>query len=202
MSISRRDFIGAGAASAAGLLLPRPASGMPQPSDLGAAMPEAIISAGRPAVVSSANGIKGVKIAYDMIVGGADPLDAAIAGVNPIELDPTDQSVGLGGLPNADGVVQLDASVMHGPTKRAGSVAAIEDIATPSLVAKAVMDYTDEHQVVGVVRPPDARRCRRPPVRHRDGLHAAEPAHGKEPAGLVAVAREPQRRRRMARSHG
>ncbi len=140
MPISRRDFIGASAVSAAGLVLPRRADAAPF---LRAA------PASRPAVIASSNGIRGVKIAYDMIVQGADPLDAAIAGVNIVELDPTDQSVGLGGLPNAEGVVQLDASVMHGPTKRAGSVASIEDIATPSLVAKAVMDYTDHLMLVG-----------------------------------------------------
>jgi N4-(beta-N-acetylglucosaminyl)-L-asparaginase len=84
-----------------------------------------------------------------MMQQGADPLDAAIAGVNIQELDPEDQSVGLGGLPNEGGVVQLDASCMHGPTKRAGAVAAIEDIATPSLVAKAVMDHTDHILLVG-----------------------------------------------------
>jgi N4-(beta-N-acetylglucosaminyl)-L-asparaginase len=84
-----------------------------------------------------------------MIVGGADTLDAIIAGVNIQELDPDDMSVGLGGLPNEDGVVQLDASCMHGPTKRAGAVGCLEDIATPSLVAKAVMDYTDHIMLVG-----------------------------------------------------
>ena len=86
-------------------------------------------------VIASANGIRGVARAYEMITQhGADPLDAVIAGVNIQELDPEDQSVGLGGLPNEEGVVQLDASVMHGPTKRAGAVGALEDIATPSLV--------------------------------------------------------------------
>src|SRR5688500_20086197 len=84
-----------------------------------------------------------------MITAGADPLDAVIAGVNIQELNPDDQSVGLGGLPNADGVVQLDASCMHGPTKRAGAVACLEGIATPSLVAKAVMDHTDHILLVG-----------------------------------------------------
>jgi N4-(beta-N-acetylglucosaminyl)-L-asparaginase len=74
--------------------------------------------------------------------------------VNIQELDPEDQSVGLGGLPNEEGVVQLDASCMHGPTRRAGAVGCLEDIATPSLVAKAVMDYTDHILLVG----PDARR--------------------------------------------
>jgi N4-(beta-N-acetylglucosaminyl)-L-asparaginase len=105
-------------------------------------------------VISSANGHhtdrpSGVKIAYDKIAGGTDTLDAIIAGVNTQELDPTDQSVGLGGLPNEEGVVQLDASCMHGPTKRAGSVGCLEGIATPSLVAKAVMDYTDHIMLVG-----------------------------------------------------
>ena len=88
-------------------------------------------------------------MAYDKLIGGDDPLDSIIAGVNIQELDPNDQSVGLGGLPNEEGIVQLDASCMHGPTKRAGSVCSIEDIATPSLVAKAVMDYTDHVMLAG-----------------------------------------------------
>lgn len=104
----------------------------------------------RPVVVSGRNGIRGVAKAYEMMTKeGADPLDAAIAGINIQELDPEEIGVGLGGLPNEDGVVQLDASVMHGPTRRAGAVAGLEGIATPSLVAKAVMDYTDHVLLVG-----------------------------------------------------
>ena len=72
-----------------------------------------------------------------------------IAGVNIVELDPLDDSVGYGGLPNADGVVQLDSSCMHGPKKRAGAVAALEGVRTPSLVAKAVLENTDHHLLVG-----------------------------------------------------
>lgn len=141
-SVSRRRFLGTGAAAAAGLSLGRIESieARPVPS-LGAAS--------RPAVIASENGLRGVGRAYEMMTQGADPLDAAIAGVTIQELDPEDQSVGLGGLPNADGVVQLDASCMHGPTRRAGAVASLEGIATPSLVAKAVMDYTDHILLVG-----------------------------------------------------
>jgi N4-(beta-N-acetylglucosaminyl)-L-asparaginase len=84
-----------------------------------------------------------------MMTGGADVLDSLIAGVNIVELDPADTSVGYGGLPNADGVVQLDASLMHGPTRRAGAVAALEGVRTPSLVARAVMLQTDHHLLVG-----------------------------------------------------
>ncbi|HEY2376472.1 MAG TPA: isoaspartyl peptidase/L-asparaginase [Gemmatimonadaceae bacterium] len=156
MSVSRRDFLGTGAVAAASLALPSSAQANPLISlaELGA--PTATAPARRPIVVCSANGFyrdnpggSPIKKAYDLIVGGVDPLDAAIAGVNMVELDPSDMSVGLGGLPNEDGVVQLDASCMHGPTKRAGAVGCLEDIATPSLVAKAVMDRTDHIFLVG-----------------------------------------------------
>src|SRR4051794_10759487 len=111
----------------------------------------------KPVVVASSNGHKFknggaktcVETAFVMITGGADVLDALIAGVNIVELDPTDDSVGYGGLPNADGVVQLDSCCMHGPKKRAGGVACIEGVRTPSLVAQKVMDMTDHHLIVG-----------------------------------------------------
>ena len=158
MSVSRRDFLGTGAAAAAGLALPSVASGNPLLSlvDRNEAPSSEAATARLPIVVCSANGFyrdnpggSPIKKAYDLIVAGDDPLDAAIAGVNMVELDPNDMSVGLGGLPNEDGVVQLDASCMHGPTKRAGAVGCLEDIATPSLVAKAVMDRTDHIFLVG-----------------------------------------------------
>jgi N4-(beta-N-acetylglucosaminyl)-L-asparaginase len=144
--VSRRDFIGAGAAAATTLVVGRAAEALPTLMPPAAAVPQ---PAARPIVIASSNGLRGVAKAYEMIGQGADTLDAVIAGVNIQELDPEDTSVGLGGLPNEDGVVQLDASCMHGPTKRAGAVACLEDIATPSLVAKAVMDYTDHILLVG-----------------------------------------------------
>jgi N4-(beta-N-acetylglucosaminyl)-L-asparaginase len=111
----------------------------------------------KPVVVSSSNGNRYknggsktcVETAFSMITGGADVLDALIAGVNIVELDPEDSSVGYGGLPNANGIVQLDSCCMHGPKKRAGGVAEIEGVRTPSKVAQMVMDLTDHHLLVG-----------------------------------------------------
>ncbi len=111
----------------------------------------------QPVVISSTNGNESkdadgktcVALAFERLTKGADVLDALIAGVNILELDPDETSVGYGGLPNAEGIVQLDSSVMHGPLKRAGAVACLEGVRTPSLVARAVMDHTDHHLIVG-----------------------------------------------------
>lgn len=143
--MNRRQFIATTAIGAAGV-------------KLFAQGPQVITRSGvRPIVIASANGnrfknggpLTAVEKAFSMMTSGSDVLDSVIAGVNINELDPEDDSVGYGGLPNAEGVVQLDASCMHGPKRRAGAVAALEGIRTPSLVAKAVADLTDHHLIVG-----------------------------------------------------
>jgi N4-(beta-N-acetylglucosaminyl)-L-asparaginase len=103
----------------------------------------------RPIVISSKNGLRASARAMEMIQGGADALDAVIAGVNLVEDDPNDTSVGYGGLPNEDGIVELDASVMHGPTGRGGSVGALQNIRNPSKVARVVMERSDHVLLVG-----------------------------------------------------
>lgn len=103
----------------------------------------------KPVVISSANGLQATAKAMSLIQQGADALEAVIAGVNIVEDDPNDQSVGLGGLPNEDGIVELDASVMHGPTGRGGAVAALRNIKNPSKVARLVMERTDHVLIVG-----------------------------------------------------
>lgn len=103
----------------------------------------------RPVVVSSANGLRTVEEAMRLIKAGADPLDAAIAGVAIVEADPNDRTVGYGGIPNEDGVVELDAAVMHGPTHNGGAVASIRKIMHPAAVARLVMKRTDHCLLVG-----------------------------------------------------
>jgi N4-(beta-N-acetylglucosaminyl)-L-asparaginase len=147
--IKRRDFMRTGAVASLALVTPK-INASQSPTVL-------IQSAVKPVVIASANGnrykhdgnVTSVQKAFNMITQGADVLDAVIAGVNICELDPLDDSVGYGGLPNADGVVQLDASCMHGPKKRAGAVGGLEGVRTPSLVAQAVLENTDHHLIVG-----------------------------------------------------
>jgi N4-(beta-N-acetylglucosaminyl)-L-asparaginase len=146
--VSRRDFVRTGAAGVLAAGVGRASAEAPT-----VMTPRTV----KPVVVSSSNGNRyknggprtPVEEAFTRIVRGEDVLDAVIAGVNICELDPEDTSVGYGGLPNAEGVVQLDSCCMHGPKKRAGGVAALEGVRTPSLVARAVADHTDHHLLVG-----------------------------------------------------
>jgi N4-(beta-N-acetylglucosaminyl)-L-asparaginase len=142
--ISRRGLLAAAGASVAAPAL--------------AGLPNVILKGeSRPVVIASSNGLSSknggtkscVETAFELMVQGTDVLDALIAGVNIVELDPGDTSVGYGGTPNADGVVQLDSCCMHGPKKRAGGVACLEGVRTPSKVARDVMNETDHHLLVG-----------------------------------------------------
>ncbi len=105
--------------------------------------------AGKMCVVSSRNGLRATEKAMELLRRGKDPLDAVITGVNIVENDPKDTSVGYGGLPNEEGVVELDSCVMHGPTHNGGAVASLRNIKNPSKVAKLVMERTDHVLLVG-----------------------------------------------------
>ncbi|MBK9690830.1 MAG: N(4)-(beta-N-acetylglucosaminyl)-L-asparaginase [Gemmatimonadetes bacterium] len=143
-AFSRRDFLGtASAALAGGSLLTPGAKALPGAPALHLRGP------GKLMAVGSSNAKRGIALATGLVSGGADTLDAIVEGVKITELDPSDNSVGYGGLPNEEGVVQLDASCMHGPSRRAGAVAALEGIKTPSEVARLVLKYTDHILLVG-----------------------------------------------------
>lgn len=102
-----------------------------------------------PAVIASGNGLPAVTKAWELLQQNLDTAEAIVAGVKIVEDDPNDMTVGYGGLPNEDGVVQLDASVMHGPTHKAGAVACIENIKNPAAVALEVLRRTDHALIVG-----------------------------------------------------
>lgn len=148
MALSRRDFIqSAGTAAAIGFAGALNAYGRDgaQP----AAEPASRPAGGLPIMVGSKNAIAAVNRATELLRGGADPLDAVIGGINVVEDDPNDDSVGYGGLPNEDGDVELDSSVMDGRTHKAGAVAALRGIRHPSTVAALVMRRTDHVLLVG-----------------------------------------------------
>jgi N4-(beta-N-acetylglucosaminyl)-L-asparaginase len=147
-TIDRRSFLAAGAVAGAGLLGTSGASARLRAQD---ALPA---GAGRgaaalPVVISSGNGLPAVNRAMELLRAGPDPAEAVVGGVALVEDDEKDMSVGKGGLPNEDGVVQLDASVMHGPSHKAGAVAALERIRNPARVALHVLRETDHVLLVG-----------------------------------------------------
>ena len=148
MTVSRRDFVKTSVAGAvAGGVAGRTISALAEPAQQGHASQND--SAKRLIIICAHNGRAYVEAAYAFLKSGGDTLDAAIRVVKGPEDDPNDDSVGLGGLPNEEGVVELDASVMHGPTRRCGSVAAIQNVKTPSKVAKLVMEHTAHVMLVG-----------------------------------------------------
>jgi len=143
---SRRRFfsttlVGSALAGGARLLgKSLPISALPVPPDT---------AARRPVLISSANGLHALAKGMDVLKAGGDTLDAVVAAVTVVEDDPNDDSVGYGGLPNEECVVELDASVMHGPTRRAGSVASVQRIKNVARLAKTVMERTNHVMIVG-----------------------------------------------------
>lgn len=156
--MDRRNFVKTTAAGVAAAATPASVAAVTGPSAAaGPSAPAVHLRATRPICVADVSSIRyknggpesAIERAYRGITEGEDVLDAIVAGVNIPELDPAERGIGFGGLPNADGIVQLDSCLMHGPRKWAGGVAGIEGIPTPSLVAKAVAELTDHHLIVG-----------------------------------------------------
>jgi N4-(beta-N-acetylglucosaminyl)-L-asparaginase len=142
ISMKRRDFLKSASLAGAAALVGERLGGL---RELHAQTRTSV----KPIVISSGNGLKATAKAMEMLQSGSDALDAVITGVNIDENDPTDHSVGYGGLPNEEGVVELDSSVMHGPTGRGGAVGALQNIKNPSQVARTVMERTDHVLLVG-----------------------------------------------------
>ncbi|MEY2785675.1 MAG: hypothetical protein RL277_1885 [Planctomycetota bacterium] len=148
MKWTRRSVLGAALASGTAAAC----SGLSAKENRVGAAPASAVPAsskGKAVLVGSANALAGMKLHYAKLVEGADPLDVAVEVVKVTEADPNDTSVGLGGLPNEDGVVQLDAACMYGPRHKSGGVACIENILHPSEVARAVLERTDHVLLVG-----------------------------------------------------
>lgn len=153
--MDRRTFIRSSAAVAATAALP--AGGEAATSRAAGASPAVITRGTRPRLVADVSSIRyrnggpesAIERALRGILDGEDVMDALIAGVRIPELDPEESGIGFGGLPNAEGVVQLDACCMHGPRRWAGGVAALEGVPTAASVAQAVMNLTDHHLIVG-----------------------------------------------------
>jgi N4-(beta-N-acetylglucosaminyl)-L-asparaginase len=146
MTFSRRDFVktsvlGAVAAGVGSRAHGESVAAQPDPPQSG--------SQKRPIIVCANNGYAYLESAFSFLKAGGDTLDAALRVVKGPEDDPNDTSVGLGGIPNEEGVVELDACCMHGPTRRAGSVGGVRNIKNVSLVAKAVFEHTGHVMLVG-----------------------------------------------------
>jgi N4-(beta-N-acetylglucosaminyl)-L-asparaginase len=153
MPFSRRDFVRTSVLGAVATGVKTPALAAANGSAAKANARDSQSTAGGsyklPIIVCAHNGFNYLDDAYTFLKGGGDTLDAALRVVKGPEDDPNDTSVGLGGIPNEEGVVELDACCMHGPTRRAGSVGGVRNIKNVSLVSKAVMEHTGHVMLVG-----------------------------------------------------
>ena len=149
--LTRRGFFqgmaGVGVAIAAPTYAKAPAGrseGKPSKAEKAGGRPAyAEAAAGRPFFISTwKHGKPANEKAAEVLTSGGSLLDAVEKGINTAELDPEVMSVGVGARPNEEGILQLDAVIMDGPTHRAGAVAALEQIATPISVARRVMEKT------------------------------------------------------------
>src|SRR5271155_1549232 len=153
MTFSRRDFVKTSVLGAVATGVGARAQGddtkPSAPGPVATDNPSQSGSYKRPIIICANNGLAYLEDAFVFLKGGGDTLDAALKVVKGPEDDPNDTSVGLGGIPNEEGVVELDACCMHGPTRRAGSVGGVRNIKNVSLVSKAVMDHTGHVMLVG-----------------------------------------------------
>jgi len=176
MKFTRRDFIATTAVASASLALDLQAQSKP---DKSAVSPGALPK--KPVLICAHNGYNYLDRGYAVLTGGGDTLDAVMQVITGPEDDPNDDSVGLGGLPNEDCVVQLDACCMHGPTRMAGAVAAVEEIKNVSLLSKAVMEHTGHVMLVGEgaqkfgFKMGFPREICSPSTRARSGSYGAKP---------------------------
>jgi N4-(beta-N-acetylglucosaminyl)-L-asparaginase len=153
LKFSRRDFIATTAAALGSAAIPAELEAQQKKEDQKRATTMQAADSGkqlkRPVIICAANGLNYLDRGFKVLRDGGDTLDAVMQVIRGPEDDPEDDSVGLGGLPNEEGVVELDSCCMHGPTRRAGSVAGVRDIKNVSLVAKAVMEHTGHVMLVG-----------------------------------------------------
>jgi N4-(beta-N-acetylglucosaminyl)-L-asparaginase len=149
MTFSRRDFVKASVLGAVGAGVGGRAEGSNAAAQEHVSQGAQSAFFKRPIIICANNGFNYLEDAFAFLKSGGDTLDAAFKVVKGPEDDPNDTSVGLGGIPNEEGVVELDACCMHGPTRRAGSVGGVRNIKNVSLVSKAVMEHTGHVMLVG-----------------------------------------------------
>src|SRR5215469_8614760 len=149
--MKRRDFLSGLAVTSATLAAGQTATGQESQNKGNLQVPR--IYPPKNIMISAANGItprgNHLQAGYEKLKAGADTLEAAITTVSGPENDPEDDSVGLGGLPNEDCVVELDSCCMHGPTRRAGAVGAVRDIKNVASLGRTVMENTGHVMLVG-----------------------------------------------------